>query len=63
MREAAGSDALISPVGKACSVQAEGKMDFSDASPVFQQSPFLSLYILFLIGLYFILAMAFKHWQ
>lgn len=45
MREPAGTDALISPGGKAHSVQAEGKMDFSDPSPVFQKSPFLSLYI------------------
>ena len=45
MREAAGSDALISPGGKPHSVQAEGKTDYSDPSPVFQQSPFLSLYI------------------
>lgn len=47
MREAAGRGAFISPGGKAHSVQAEGKMDFCDPSPVFQQSPFLALYVFF----------------
>lgn len=42
--EAAGSDGLISSGGNAHSVQAEGKMDFSDPSPVFEQRSFLSLY-------------------
>lgn len=43
------SYALHSPGGKAHPVQAEGKVDFSDPSPVFQQNPSPSLYIFFYI--------------